>query len=641
MSDPGLRCRFFEGQADAQPRVGARGPGPRVSVAAPEALAGRGMRRGHVAARRLELGAERGSSAWTETTSILGRCGLIATGSFPLTSPQRRSRTWSANRAAQPFDLVICMEVAEHLPHARGPSLVAELASLGDAVLFSAAVPFQYGTNHVNEQWPEYWSILFRSQGLECFDPLRAELWNDPEVDWWYAQNALMYARQRHGRCCGAARREPSRPTRAVVGASGQPARQPAGPAETIPAARLAGGNAGSAQRRRGEPARRHGCCRSWQHPRVRRRRPALTHGMFFPGPGRRSYQPERQIADLSRTSEAGNCCNWLSRPFEAELGEAALPPGRGGRSASGAVAAEASQARFAAETEARDARRWRDQAQAQAAARLRAEMRLTDVLEGETERRESACATGGRRGRAARRRLSAQAHAATLEARRAELDRQAASIEAVRQSRVWRVGQRAWHVGRRVRSIGAQIAPHVRLPGPIPAIAQPAAAQDGSGGTYRHRGAPPEKPQIKPSSGWWARSTGWRSRRPSARLKRLEVFDAEDYLRRNADVAAAGIDPYAHFIQSGALEGRGSVDRVDLARLMSSLALFDHATRALPPDLARRQRSARPGCGREPYRYIRQHVTATSSWRTLPTTLRLTCGAPASALTCWTKLPT
>ena len=66
------------------------------------------------------------------------------------------------SRAAQPFDLVMCMEVAEHLPHARAPSLVAELTSLSDAVLFSAAVPFQYGTNHVNEQWPEYWSILFR-----------------------------------------------------------------------------------------------------------------------------------------------------------------------------------------------------------------------------------------------------------------------------------------------------------------------------------------------------------------------------------------------------------------------------------------------------------------------------------------------
>jgi hypothetical protein len=67
-------------------------------------------------------------------------------------------------------------------------------------------------------------------------------------------------------------------------------------------------------------------------------------------------------------------------------------------------------------------------------------------------------------------------------------------------------------------------------------------------------------------------------------RLKLLEVFDAEDYLRRNSDVAAAGVDPYAHFIQSGALEGRGRVDPEDLARLMSGLALFDNAVRALPP---------------------------------------------------------
>jgi hypothetical protein len=33
------------------------------------------------------------------------------------------------DRAAAPFDLVICMEVAEHLPHDRAPSLITDLAS--------------------------------------------------------------------------------------------------------------------------------------------------------------------------------------------------------------------------------------------------------------------------------------------------------------------------------------------------------------------------------------------------------------------------------------------------------------------------------------------------------------------------------
>ena len=76
----------------------------------------------------------------------------------------------------------------------------------------------------------------------------------------------------------------------------------------------------------------------------------------------------------------------------------------------------------------------------------------------------------------------------------------------------------------------------------------------------------------------WWTIAAA------TTRLKRLEVFDAADYLRRNPDVAAAGADPYAHFIQSGALEGRGRVDPEDLARLMGGLMLFDNAIRALPP---------------------------------------------------------
>ena len=68
------------------------------------------------------------------------------------------------------FDLVMCLEVAEHLPGARAASLVEELCRLGDVILFSAAIPFQGGTGHVNEQWPEFWALHFRSHGYACFD---------------------------------------------------------------------------------------------------------------------------------------------------------------------------------------------------------------------------------------------------------------------------------------------------------------------------------------------------------------------------------------------------------------------------------------------------------------------------------------
>lgn len=99
-------------------------------------------------------------------------------------------------RAVEKFDIVMCLEVAEHLPFARAASLVKELTQLGDVVVFSAAVPFQYGADHRNEQWQDFWAILFRENGYECWDWLRSEIWLDQEVDWWYAQNLLVFARK-------------------------------------------------------------------------------------------------------------------------------------------------------------------------------------------------------------------------------------------------------------------------------------------------------------------------------------------------------------------------------------------------------------------------------------------------------------
>jgi hypothetical protein len=90
---------------------------------------------------------------------------------------------------------VLSLEVAEHLPPSAGPSFVATLCGLGDVVLFSAAIPHQGGTNHINEAWPGYWNGLFREQGFECFDVVRSAFWMRLEVEWWYAQNALIFAK--------------------------------------------------------------------------------------------------------------------------------------------------------------------------------------------------------------------------------------------------------------------------------------------------------------------------------------------------------------------------------------------------------------------------------------------------------------
>jgi SAM-dependent methyltransferase len=91
------------------------------------------------------------------------------------------------------FDLALCLEVAEHLPSGSADRLVGWLTSLAPVVLFSAAIPHQGGTGHRNEQWPVYWAERFVAHGFECLDVVRAEVWDDPTVQWWYAQNCLLY----------------------------------------------------------------------------------------------------------------------------------------------------------------------------------------------------------------------------------------------------------------------------------------------------------------------------------------------------------------------------------------------------------------------------------------------------------------
>jgi SAM-dependent methyltransferase len=105
---------------------------------------------------------------------------------FNLTNPLRLERT---------FDLVLSLEVAEHLPWAYADTFVESLTELGPAVLFSAAIPYQGGTLHVNEQWPDFWAARFSKHGYAPVDFLRRHLWNDVNVEWWYAQNTLLYAR--------------------------------------------------------------------------------------------------------------------------------------------------------------------------------------------------------------------------------------------------------------------------------------------------------------------------------------------------------------------------------------------------------------------------------------------------------------
>lgn len=92
------------------------------------------------------------------------------------------------------FDLALCLEVAEHLPAARAADFVDELCTLAPLVVFSAAVPGQGGTGHLNEQWPGYWAELFRRRGFCGSGALRWRIWEDDRICWWYRQNLMVFA---------------------------------------------------------------------------------------------------------------------------------------------------------------------------------------------------------------------------------------------------------------------------------------------------------------------------------------------------------------------------------------------------------------------------------------------------------------
>lgn len=114
-------------------------------------------------------------------SSPLGECFLPHDISEPL-----------PDHLAGRFDLAVCLEVAEHLPHRRAASFIEELCDLAPVVLFSAAIPGQGGTGHINEQWPEYWVSLFESFGHQVSGALRWPIWNDSRVENWYRQNLMV-----------------------------------------------------------------------------------------------------------------------------------------------------------------------------------------------------------------------------------------------------------------------------------------------------------------------------------------------------------------------------------------------------------------------------------------------------------------
>lgn len=86
------------------------------------------------------------------------------------------NRHTSSPTSAKPYDLTLCLEVAEHLPENLAAALVARLVGTSDTILFSAAVPGQGGHGHINCQPKEYWLEKFARHNYVLDDRATDEL---------------------------------------------------------------------------------------------------------------------------------------------------------------------------------------------------------------------------------------------------------------------------------------------------------------------------------------------------------------------------------------------------------------------------------------------------------------------------------
>lgn len=146
-----------------------------------------------------------GSGAWLNAAGKLGAEKLIGVdgpwnrGVFENKRIEFHRANVSTDSIPTPrCDLAMSTEVGEHVPPERSQVMVKALCAVAPVVLFSAAIPNQGGTDHINERWQSDWARMFWDCGFVCKDLIRPSVWHDQRVEHWYRENLLVYVDTKH-----------------------------------------------------------------------------------------------------------------------------------------------------------------------------------------------------------------------------------------------------------------------------------------------------------------------------------------------------------------------------------------------------------------------------------------------------------
>ncbi|GGK74991.1 class I SAM-dependent methyltransferase [Haloarcula sebkhae] len=95
----------------------------------------------------------------------------------------------------QVYDIVLCVEVLEHIPEESAETIVESICTSGNVAIVTAAPPGQGGTHHVNEQPHEYWIEKFEQYDMEHKQQKSIRIGNELELSelTWVEKNIFVF----------------------------------------------------------------------------------------------------------------------------------------------------------------------------------------------------------------------------------------------------------------------------------------------------------------------------------------------------------------------------------------------------------------------------------------------------------------